>query len=451
MIEALALSTAKTMNAVRSRRFVSLVCIVASVSLQARAEVFRPTAETTLSNLAKLSKTRSVAVRSDTLAAETAKTDIKQAGLLPNPMVDATWGTLPIGDTNPAGLAQPWLNVPNYSIGVSYPFLIGKRAPQIRKAEALFEVARLSAKDTLRRTTLLVARAVAGIGLAQLRVDGLKEEVDDQKEALELARSRLRAGFGTPLDTDRLEIELERIQQQVAAAEGDTEAALMVCASILRMPCAQFESSENARAFMKHWVDAALAAGGAKAGGTPVIADRPDLQVLASLTRAGLADKDAASARSIPDPTVRIGYTRDQFIVSGAQQNALSLSVSLPIPILDHGQAAADSAEVRTRGYGEQRALLLAHAPERIASLVQTVKNRVKRREALETVTLPGAEKVIASLAKSAAERLIPLTDVIQARRTYAELLLQEADSYGDAFDASLSLIEEVVTNVEVP
>ena len=45
-----------------------------------------------------------------------------------------------------------------------------------------------------------------------------------------------------------------------------------------------------------------------------------------------------------------------------------------------------------------------------------------------------------------AATRLIPLTDVIVARRTLSELLVQEAESYGDAFSLSLHLVGESAT-----
>jgi Mn-containing catalase len=50
---------------------------------------------------------------------------------------------------------------------------------------------------------------------------------------------------------------------------------------------------------------------------------------------------------------------------------------------------------------------------------------------------------VAADLEKAAATRLIPLTDVIQARRTLSELLVQEAESHGEAFRIAVHLVAE--------
>jgi cobalt-zinc-cadmium efflux system outer membrane protein len=51
---------------------------------------------------------------------------------------------------------------------------------------------------------------------------------------------------------------------------------------------------------------------------------------------------------------------------------------------------------------------------------------------------------VLDDLQRAASGRLIPFTDVIQARRTLDELLVEEADSYSDSFQTSVDLIAEM-------
>ena len=42
----------------------------------------------------------------------TARGDLVRAKLLPNPSLDSSWNTIPVGKTNPPGLASPIDNVP---------------------------------------------------------------------------------------------------------------------------------------------------------------------------------------------------------------------------------------------------------------------------------------------------------------------------------------------------
>jgi outer membrane protein, heavy metal efflux system len=422
---------------------------VANRPAQLNIESFTPTATLALGEVSRLARQRSAATRSDYATAAIAKTDIEQAKLHNNPQLDATWGNLPL--IAYGSIANPWLNTPNYGVGVSYQFPIGKRSPAIRRAEALAASAGFTARDTLRHVTLIVARSIAAVGVAQLRVVGLHEEVTDQQDALALTKSRVKAGFGALLEVDRLEIELDRLQQQEAAATADMEASLAACAALLRMPCTPFTDVASVRTFMRRWDEAALLQVPRPDRPASAVELRPDVLALDASGRAANEDLVLARARAIPDPVVRIGVTRDAYFDGGGLPLSAALSVSLPLPIFDSGQAMKTSAALRIAAVRDQRQLLLGHAQERMTTLIDTLNNRTARRNAIESVVLPKAQRVIDSLAKSAAERLIPLNDVIQARRTYAELLLQEADSYSDAFEASLALLEETVLDLNQP
>src|SRR6266404_9694867 len=72
----------------------------------------------------------------------TAASELRKTRTLPNPQLDFTWGTIPIGATNPRDLHDPLGNVPNYSVGISELVELGKRGPRAAAATAQLAQAR---------------------------------------------------------------------------------------------------------------------------------------------------------------------------------------------------------------------------------------------------------------------------------------------------------------------
>ncbi|MDB4997751.1 MAG: outer rane efflux protein, partial [Myxococcaceae bacterium] len=78
------------------------------------------------------------------------------------------------------------------------------------------------------------------------------------------------------------------------------------------------------------------------------------------------------------------------------------------------------------------------------AALREALRGQERRLDSLEQGILPRARSVIADLQRAVNNRLLPLTDLIQARRTLNELFIQEADTYSDLFARAVDLLEEV-------
>ncbi|MDB4937942.1 MAG: outer rane efflux protein [Labilithrix sp.] len=429
------------MRAARSLRRIAVVAAMwMTPSLVARADdvpaAYVPRPEHDLSTLLDLVRRRSAGLQADLLVADLARADARQARLLNNPVVDATWGTIPIGETNPPNLGSPLTSIPSYSVGLSYTFPLGKRGPRQERSTAIAEGASLSAEASARVQALDLARVLGKIAVTRLRIDGLRSLAAQQRAVIELTRLRLQQGFGTPLDIDRLEIELSRSEQQVLVTEAEEQAGLTACAAYIGAPCKGIASAEDARALVLAWAKRA-------SEGTPHVESRPDVRAIDAFQRASVAEADLARAQAIPDPTVRLGYTYDQFTISGNQANSLNLSLSLPITIFDHGQAQLQAAEARRARLQAQRALTLRSSTTRVAALRELLRLQQKRQEAIAK-TLPRARAVLDDLQRAANGRLIPFTDVIQARRTLDELLVEEADSYSDSFQTSVDLIAEM-------
>src|SRR5262249_50234389 len=82
-------------------------------------------------------------------AAATAASEVTRAQKLPNPTLDFSWGTIPIGRTNPPDLEDPIGNVPNYNVGLSELIEFAKRGPRQAASAAELQAARYEALAVL--------------------------------------------------------------------------------------------------------------------------------------------------------------------------------------------------------------------------------------------------------------------------------------------------------------
>lgn len=402
----------------------------------ADAAVLRPGGILGLDELERLIIPRVATIEASALEIDLAEAEVRQARLLPNPVLDLGWGTIPLGPTNPPGLARPLANIPNYGVGLSFKFPVGKRRPAIGRAQALVEAARARLDATTRAVSLQLAGLLGQLAVATLRRDGVHALVDTAKRAVVAAEARLAAGFGTPFDVDRLQIDLRRLEQQLGSADSDISAVLAACTGVAAMPCEGFTNSAEARQFLIVWIDDPALASAA-------LDERPDLRALSALERAAAAEQRLARAQGFPDPTVRLGYLHDRFIVAGNQRSSLELSVSFPLPIFDRGQALRDAARARQARIAGERRRRIATSELRVRALYDRVAVQRERQRQLSRDLIPRAQAILDEMEHAADTRLLSLVDVLQARRTMSELLIEEADSYADAFNAHIELLAE--------
>jgi cobalt-zinc-cadmium efflux system outer membrane protein len=398
---------------------------------------FQPTALTGPEELADLARRRGSGIQAALAVADSLESEREQAFLWPNPTLDFTWGTIPLGSPNPPGLESPLLNVPSYAVGLSYLFEIGKRKPRQRRAEAQVRAARFDVDAAVRELALKIAAALGKAAAARVRQEGLAGLVAQARDSVEIARIRVRGGHGTPLEVDRAELELNRLEQQVLATRGEEVAVLAGCSALLGLRCRPFASGADARAFLLAWLRRAERP-------VPALEARPDLRALDAARLAAEYDAEVARASRIPDLTVRLGYVYDRFVVSGNQQHSLNLSISLPLPTFDRGEARRRAALARAHRLAAQRERLMAEARARLAALRRSLELQKRRQDLLFTRMLPRSRQVLADLQGAVSRGLLPVTDVIQARQTLNELTLAEADSLGDAFDTALEILGQL-------
>ncbi len=311
-----------------------VVCVPRKAEAGPRAETFHftPSSATDLATAERIISDRSVDASAASLAVDLASADRHQAGLLPNPIFDFTWGTIPLGRSNPPNLANQFANVPNYNFGLSYTIPIGKVGPREDSADATLRGTEDQRDAVIRNDALQLLRVLGSLAVIELRSSGLTALRDDAKRDVDTARVRLKAGFGDELDIERLTVEVSRADQELASSESDKEQAIATCAALVGGTCDDFASEDDARAFLSAWIDRVPMT-------TPDLAEREDVRALDAFRDAAVADRSLAKAQAIPDPTVRLGYTYDRFVASGNQENSLSVTLSLPLPLFDRGQA----------------------------------------------------------------------------------------------------------------
>lgn len=402
---------------------------------------FRPTADLDLPTLQGLVRSHAPGIEAARLDVDLAAAAVKKSELFPNPTLDAAWGTIPIGTTNPPNLSAPFAQIPNYSIGLSYTFPLGKRQPLQERARAMEQAARADLDGSVRDRALVLAHTLGAIATTTLRLQGLRRMAEEGRQNVELGQARLAAQFASELDVERLRVEAQRLDQAVLAAESDLREALSVCATTLGTPCAAFTDAAEARRFLVQWIDRRTSTGSIEA--------RPDVRALDARMKAADAETRWAKAQAIPDPTVRFGYLRDQFVISGNQLNSLNLSVSVPLPIFDHGQAEVMAARAAKDHFSAQREKTVEASRARRALLAERRDAQKQRQRAVTEEMLPRAERALHDVERAVEARLLPLTDVIQARRAVSELVVGEADSFSDAFEAALEISAELVNKGE--
>ncbi|XXF79180.1 TolC family protein [Myxococcaceae bacterium GXIMD 01537] len=360
-----------------------------------------------------------------------ARANVTRAHLLPNPELDLSWNTLPIGPTNPPGLDR-LKDVPNYVVGISELIELGKRGPRQDSARAALSATALESLAALRARTYDVRERAAEVATAEVRLAGLESLAGDAAKLTELQRARQRHGDTAELDVDRAVLEEEQLQTALGEERQHLSEALLACAQAVGLPCEPFGGQERAAAF--------LAARLSREAPEADPDARPDVRALAAQEASARSARVLAGRRWLPDPTVRAGYVRDQFVIAGNQLDSLFVGLSFPLPVFDRGQADAAAASATAEAARASRELLERQAAHEAGTLTTQLADVRRRRARLHEQTLPLAAQLVRRLDATVRVGGASLAELLLARRTYGELLLHAADLDLTAFRLSLGV-----------
>ena len=333
--------------------------------------------------------------RADLLAARqrltTAEARLTQAGVRPNPTLDAEYSQAKIlGGQNEGDL----------SVGLTQVFERGGKRSK-RVAVARLELAQARAEVlALERQYAASLRAVYARAVAAGRqLDALERLVAANDELLRVTAARLKEGDVAPLDLNLLRVETDRLRVQAVRAKADLESEIITLRTL-----AGLEQSEILRlaplAEIPPRFDLSLAEVTDLA-----LRGRADVQAARLGEELGQARVNLARSEATPDVALSAKYTRTREVFDNAPGGAftkkdqtLTFGVSVGLPVFNKNQgniAAAASEQVAAQ---RQREFLEATVKRDVALTYRRYKAAAEAYALYVTAILPRAQENLKSV-----------------------------------------------------
>ena len=309
----------------------------------------------------------------------------------PNPEVEATAGRA-VAREGPDRRNE-------WGLAISIPLdWLARRGPEVDAARATVDEVAAEAEGLRVEVSAELWRLFARAGNARSEVEAL-EATEQQVEALtRLVRRRVEAGEGRPIEVPRVELELERVRNELAAARANRDGALAQLGAWLGVPVRRVELPAAPVAMDVAEVPSDLA-------------QHP--RIRAALARASAARAEASVARRSRIPAFSIGG----FYVSELDREAAGGQLTIELPLWDWKtgrvqRAEAAAAAEASRADAERRALGAAIADATAScGRARDVADRQKAN------ILPRAEESARTLERTFQLGEAGILDVIDARR----------------------------------
>ncbi|WP_170298882.1 TolC family protein [Massilia eburnea] len=367
--------------------------------------------------------------RQRAIALRGAEADAVQAAAAPNPAL--TFSTANINPHTGIG-AGPLADKAVDSI-LRVDQLIergGKRELRSDAAQQRVVAAAADRADTRRTLERDVRQAYADLLASQERQRVLAEVAALQEQSLAVARKRREAGDLAEVEVARLQLEVQRAQNDLnAAALQHRTASYALAQQIgLALPLPELQASDswdNALPFMH------------EAAGAPC-EERADVQ--ASRARLTAADRGLALAQAARTRDISVGLQAEHFPVSPAHPqgtgNSFGFSVQIPLFVRYNNEGEIRSAlaaqDAATLALDKARTQACSEAMQSSQQLMTS-----QQRAAVFQGQLLAAARHVAETAEFAFEHgALSVTDVLDARRSYRMTQLDGIDARADYLKA---------------
>ena len=393
----------------------------------------------TLDDAVTLFRRQSPELLAGALAVTAAAGDVKTARLLPNPVVSAGVGNLPIGRTNPRGLGVGETITGAVGVQQEIP-LWGKRSARIEAAEERHDAAEATRADLDRQLAFEVRSRFVALLEASERLRLAQENLDRYRETERVSDTRAREGDLSPADVDKIRLEQRAFDREVDAAAVDRRDAVAALLPLIGSPAADVEPIGT------------LAVPPRPADVEQLVADatarRPDLRAAERTLAAAESSLRLARAERWPNPTVGVGYTHSEFGVSGDLANQIGTTLSVPVPIFDRNQGAivrAEAEALATRHEVDRLRLQVAQEVRSAVAHYDIARARVQR---FAGGYLEQAREARRAAEASYREGAVSLLEFLEAERTAIGTARDHLDALREvntaAFDVTRAAALEV-------
>ncbi|MDE5445411.1 TolC family protein [Bradyrhizobium sp. CSA207] len=313
--------------------------------------------------------------------------------------------------------------------------LFGKREARIAAGEAGTEVAAIQRKAV--RLELLSETAIAFLSVlgAQRRIQILDEQIVAIDRLTPLLRRRVEAGASSPAETGRAEVASALVKGDRERFKATLASARRELAVLMGDPTPKFtevsgrldDTTGRPPAFQS--VVAAIDANPQLARWTAVYAQR---------------NAELLLARLKPYPDVRIAAGWRHF--NETNDDAVRLTVSVPIPVFDQNQGNILSAQeglAKTKAEREANRNTLVVIAGRAYDSVQ---GSLRELAVLRETAIPKAVEAAEAISQGYGQGRFTLLEVLDAQASVAQARLREQEALQN-FHAGVATIEGLVGN----
>lgn len=297
-------------------------------------EFHDPAAGLTAIDLVRRALTANADLAASRLEVERARGRLRQAYLIPNPVVDIEQTT---------GRWTGSLGEKERSIGLSVPVeLGGKRGKRVDLAQADLTASEAEVADRERRLASEVRNAFAD-AMAALRELEITSELNNlDRQTVQFVQVRVTEGNAPPLELSLLRADADRLRSRRALVQGKLEAAVLKLKYLVAIPAGdplRFREDLNAALLpeppsLEKALDTALST-------------RPDLRLARLNEEVAQAGLRLAQAQAVPDLILSTRYSdttavfdRTPVGVLRDRDKLLSFGASISIPLLNRNQGA---------------------------------------------------------------------------------------------------------------
>lgn len=365
-----------------------------------------------------------------------------QTHVLPNPQLGVELGNFALGHGNvdpnsgvrgPTGIDR----TTHVSLGISELVELGKRGP--RQAAAALRV------QSTEQAAVGILGARLGDALATLgklayvsaRRDVVARNLDAARELLALEKNRLDNKDLSASEFARIELDTQQLAIQLARADSEVAVATASCSATLFAPCERGELDPTA---LDHAapLPTTLPAAETQVRERPIHqADRLEIAALGE-------DATLADHRRIPDPTIGIGYSRDNYNYGGNLPQVLAVTIGIPLPLFDRGGHDAAAARATARATEAQERALVREGVGRASSLQAQLVVLARTLAELEGDAVPKSTQIIAQTRRAFDLGQARLADLLLVERAHRDLLLEVLDTRFELFSIRAQLRQEL-------
>ncbi|MGI9107789.1 MAG: TolC family protein [Pyrinomonadaceae bacterium] len=388
--------------------------------------------------------------RADLLAARqrlaVAEGRVVQAGLRPNPTLDAEYGS-------PRFLAgEPESDL---SVGVSQVFERGgKRRKRI--AAARLELAQTRAEVlALERVFAADIRAAYARAVAAGRqLDALEDLIRVNEELVRVTNARLTEGDVAPLELNLVRVETDRLRAQVIRTRADLEGEIISLRAL-----AGFETSDALR--LAPLPDRPPRLDLTVTEATELaLRERPDLQAARLGEELGTARVSLAESLATPNVAASVRFSRNRDIrdlpanIGGGDaidtDNELTFGVSIELPFFNRNQGEIASAVGERAQAGRQREFLEATIKRDVALSFRRYRAAAETLVLYSMQIIPRAEENFRSVRAAYNLGEFSVFDVVQEQRRFIESETGYNEALRDYYTALAELERALGTTIPV-